>query len=146
MFMIYFNISTCICIYRLCTHIVLSCNVKKSRTTAKLSIKSRNMRRSYRALMGSSWSPDLYCSRFFTVGKHESNTRSDISWSVILYTQNIFSQRNLIARIEPMQDKYVYSFLMNYFFLSKFFEFHCVKHLRLFNIIQKSCSIKITNN
>ena len=72
----------------------LSCNVKKPKTTAKLSKK---------------------CSRFLASGNMNQVPES---WSVILYNEQKFSQCNLIARIEPMKDKYVYSFLLKWFIFS----------------------------
>ena len=46
---------------------------------------------------------------FLTVSQHESGTRTTISWSVIIYSKTFFSQCNLNAQIEPVQDKYMYS-------------------------------------
>ena len=63
-------------------------------TTAKLSENSRIK------------SHSLILLPFLTVAQHEKATRKTISWSVTVYNKNLFSQCNLTAQIEPVQDKY----------------------------------------
>ena len=45
----------------------------------------------------------------YTVVQHESGIRKAISWSMTVYNKNSFSQYNLTAQIEPVQDKHLYT-------------------------------------
>jgi hypothetical protein len=71
----------------------LSCNVKKHKTTAKLSKKSRNQHCS-KFFMVSSMTSTLILLLFLTVAQHESGTRKTISWSVTVYNNTLSSQCN----------------------------------------------------
>jgi len=51
--------------YKKCTILCLSCNIKKSKTTAKLSKNSWNKRRSNRFQWHHLWRQRLYCYSFF---------------------------------------------------------------------------------
>ena len=78
----------------------LSCNIKKPKTTAKLSKESRNKHRSC----------CVFCEiRAYTVTvsyrRSTWSTRNCLSWSVTVYNKHLSSQCNLIAQIEPMQAK-----------------------------------------
>ena len=44
----------------------------------------------------------------FYVAHQESGTRKAIFWSVTVYSENVSSQCNLTAQIEPVQDKLLY--------------------------------------
>ena len=46
--------------------------------------------------------------QFLTVVQHESSTITTIFWSVTVYNKNLFSQSNLPAPKEPVQDEYKY--------------------------------------
>ena len=48
---------------------------------------------------------------FLSVPQQESGTRKAIFWSVTVYNKNLSSQCNLIALIEPMQDKIDYKYI-----------------------------------
>ena len=39
------------------------------------------------------------------IAQHESCNRNAIFWSLTIYYKNIFSQCNLTAQLEPVQDK-----------------------------------------
>ena len=81
----------------------LSCNVKNSKTTAKLSKRSRSKRRCNRFLMVSSEKYVLLL--FLAFALQESGTRKAISWSVAVYKKQVSSPCNLISQTEQMHDK-----------------------------------------
>jgi Na+/H+ antiporter NhaD/arsenite permease-like protein len=87
----------------------LSCNVKKNKTTAKLSKKNREKRYSNRLLMVSSLKSALMLLSFLIVAQHESCSRKTISWSVIILqmlTQSIqFDCSNNIIFISKIKHK-----------------------------------------
>jgi hypothetical protein len=68
----------------------MSCNIKRSKTTAKLSENSWNKRRSKRFHRRHLWRQWLYCYPFLSVAQHESGTRKAIFWSVTVYNKKIF--------------------------------------------------------
>jgi len=87
----------------------LSCNVKEPQklTTAKLSIKSINKRRS-NLFFGVLCEVHAYTVTDFTVAQHESGTRQTITLTVTVYNTQLSSQCNLTAQIAPVQDKCIY--------------------------------------
>jgi hypothetical protein len=139
--MIYVNISTCICIYRTCMHIVFILQCPKFQNNRQIVWKkSRNKCRSYRVLMGSSWSPDLYCSRFLP-----SDNMNQVPEKIYLGQWSCITKKNQSMQFDCPNRTNAYSFIVNwFFFISQ--SSSSVKHLRLFNITQKNCSIQITNN
>jgi hypothetical protein len=56
------------------------------------------------------WSIILFANHFrtytVTITLHESGTRKAISWTVTVYNKKISCQSNLLAQLEPVQDKY----------------------------------------
>jgi hypothetical protein len=78
----------------------VSCNFKKTKTTAKLFKKSRNMHRSNSCVMVSSVKSALMLLPFLTVVQHESGTRINI---FVYYNKNLSNQCSLTA-----QDKCIY--------------------------------------
>ena len=83
----------------------LSCKIKRSKTTAKLSKNNWNKRRSKRFQRELSVTSALTLLPFLYVAKQESSTRKVILWSVTVYSKQLSSQCNLTAQIEPMRDK-----------------------------------------
>jgi hypothetical protein len=45
------------------------------------------------------------CTYTVTITLHESGTRKAISWTVTVYNKKISCQCNLLAQLEPVQDK-----------------------------------------
>ena len=70
----------------------LSCNVKKPKTNAKLSTKSKNKHRSNLIWLCPLKSA-LTMLPFLTVALHESVTRKNISWPVTVYNKDIQSMQ-----------------------------------------------------
>ena len=73
----------------------------------------------YSFLMVSSDKSALIQLQFLTVAQHKSGTRRKkiISWSVTGYNNNLSSQCNVTAQIEPIQDKYNYPALVYLFWI-----------------------------